>query len=741
MREIGQLHDGLVRYNKAFDSRGAGDAEAARGLVFTAMRAMEPWIRERVRLLELPYEEAKALNVLATQMPASVHWLAAMQPDAVAYIAAKICVGAAYNEGKSTRTAMRIANLIEENYMYEELEQAEPALANSMSNKAKRWSRSSTRRKIMRKAAQVANIKSMGWTEEEKLKLGIKLIEVFVETTGYAELKLVRDYDKATSTQKILTMTDSVRARVDARKSILAETEPVHRPMVCKPLDWTSPISGGYRTKRMQTPILRVRKRKITKGVVEELFTKEIPQVYSAVNAVQATAWRVNRPIYELMNQCREDGLDTGGLPTNVELPLPPLPPGLPEYSKDQQLDEQQQARLVEWKTEARGIHGVNAAEASKWIALTTKLIQTEEVVDEEAIYFPHALDFRGRMYPMSAELSPQSDDLSKALLQFAEGKPLGESGGYWLCVHLANLMGKDKQSFADRVVWTQAHHNEIMRSAQRPMDHQWWTKADDPWCFLAACFEYAGWQTQGDSYVSHLPIAMDGSCSGLQHFSAMLRDQRGAEATNLTATDTPSDIYNEVLELVKVKLNASKEPLAKVWYDNVDRKIVKRPCMTYAYGVTAVGIRDQITDEIRKRQSGDYLPGTRNWDAGRFLAPFVQEAIEEVVERAAEAMDWLKSVTNQLNKEEVPEGEDGESETMVPDGVPTGWTTPLGFVVTQPYMKMKGKRINLLFNGERLQLTLSIEGNKIDAKNQGGGHHNLVRCDSRLVRCPCVRR
>jgi DNA-directed RNA polymerase len=426
--------------------------------------------------------------------------------------------------------------------------------------------------------------------------------------------------------------------------------------------------------------------------------------VYDAVNAVQATAWRVNRPVYQCMKQCRDEGLNLGDLPTGDKLPLPPLPPGLPEYDKKQVLDEKQQAQLDEWKTEARGIHGANAAQASKWAALSTKLANSGEVLDEPAIYFPHALDFRGRLYPMSAELSPQSDDVSKALLEFSEGKPLGDSGAYWLAVHIANLFGIDKVSYDERVSWVLANSADIMDSAADPLDgRRFWTEADDPWCALAACFEYLGYMLEGSDYVSHLPIAMDGSCSGLQHFSAMLRDQRGAKATNLTASEAPSDIYTEVLDVVKAKLNESTEPLAKVWYDNVTRKIVKRPCMTYAYGVTSVGIRDQITDELRKQKAGDYLPGTRNWDAARFLAPFVEDAIKEVVERAAEAMDWLKATSKLVSKQDIP----------------TGWTTPLGFKVLQPYLKTKGKRLDLLFNGQRLQLTLTIEGTKIDSKNQ----------------------
>ena len=36
-------------------------------------------------------------------------------------------------------------------------------------------------------------------------------------------------------------------------------------------------------------------------------------------------------------------------------------------------------------------------------------------------------------------------------MLKFADAKPLGKRGLYWLKVHLANFAGKDKMSFDDR--------------------------------------------------------------------------------------------------------------------------------------------------------------------------------------------------------------------------------------------------------------------------------------------------
>lgn len=45
-------------------------------------------------------------------------------------------------------------------------------------------------------------------------------------------------------------------------------------------------------------------------------------------------------------------------------------------------------------------------------------------------------------------------------------------------------------------------------------------------------------------SYVSHLPVHMDGSCNGLQHYAALGRDVAGGQAVNLLPSDKPQDVY-----------------------------------------------------------------------------------------------------------------------------------------------------------------------------------------------------
>jgi DNA-directed RNA polymerase len=183
-----------------------------------------------------------------------------------------------------------------------------------------------------------------------------------------------------------------------------------------------------------------------------------------------------------------------------------------------------------------------------------------------------------------------------------------------------------------------------------------------------------------------------------------MLKDRTGAEAVNLTSTEKPSDIYSEVAKATIQLLSQETESLAHAWAPKVTRKIVKRPCMTFAYSVTSRGIRDQIADEMRKAVGrGQYIPGFDNWESANYIAPIVEQAIRQTVDRAAEAMDWLK----------------GSVKKLLENGMPVTWSTPLGFPVQQRYNRTTSKRYNVWFQGRRVRFHLRHDTKKPDIRKQ----------------------
>jgi DNA-directed RNA polymerase len=362
--------------------------------------------------------------------------------------------------------------------------------------------------------------------------------------------------------------------------------------------------------------------------------------------------------------------------------------------------------------------HESNRRFITKRKALSAAIWIAEKYQDFEALYFPHVLDWRGRMYPVSAYVNPQSDDSGKALLEFANGAALGEEGAFWLAVHGANCFGIDKVPFEQRVAWVEQNQDAILDSAVRPLEgSRLWADADDPYLFLAFCMEWAGLMAHvargepQDTFVSHLPVSWDGSCNGLQNFSAMLRDPIGGAATNLVPSDTPADIYQRVAEVASVQVDkdaAKGEVNAAYWVGKVTRKIAKRPTMTLPYGSGRYGFREQLREELDKIRLEDNKPYIEGDEflCSLYMANTLYDALGQVVVAARQAMDWLQEVASVASQENLP----------------LWWTTPAGMRVMQDYKETKGLQVSCTLSGKRVQMTLQVETEKLDKRKQEQG-------------------
>ena len=153
----------------------------------------------------------------------------------------------------------------------------------------------------------------------------------------------------------------------------------------------------------------------------------------------------------------------------------------------------------------------------------------------------------------------------------------------------------------------------------------------DKPWQFLAWCKDWEGFVKYGEAYVSKIPVAFDGSCSGLQHYSAMLKDEKVGATVNLLPGDKPSDVYAMVAEEVLKAVNhdlengtvdelklVDNEPkfeegtrtFARQWLEfGINRKVTKRAVMTLCYGSKQLGFAGQLMEDcVRKTRMNEEL-------------------------------------------------------------------------------------------------------------------------------------
>ena len=537
------------------------------------------------------------------------------------------------------------------------------------------------------------------WAPEENLRVGLKLIELFNSVTGAL---VIRRGSKR----------EGFRQRVHPSPSYLetlgslldALTEKAHgRPlMVHPPSDWGlhNLDRGVHNSHYIRAYSLLKRTPKDHKeALASAIRDGSASAVIAAVNAIQATPWRVNKRVLEVAEWAYETDLQVGSLP-----PPDHKEPEEPEFDWDTvDRDSDEYHDHLRYRAQ---IHRENRSSISSRAQALMVFAHAKQYAHFEELYFPHNLDSRGRVYANFPTLSPQGADYSKALLQFARGKPLGRRGVYWLGVHGANCFGFDKAHPDERAQWSADCMTRIVEVAEDPYSNRWWTEADEPFQFLAFCFEYAHCTPET---ISHIPVAQDATCSGLQHFSALLRDPVGGFYVNLTDTQERQDVYLEVANKAEEALRSATDRYAATWVTLglMDRSVAKRPVMIKPYSGTRDGCRQYVDKAIREKIKEGLKPPADQagmWEFIQTGTTAVWEAIPKVVKAADVAMEWL-----------------GEMVTICGRyGTHTGsvtWVTPSGFPAQVRKRKLKGKQLKTVFDGSQFWPELHEETPEMDTR------------------------
>lgn len=638
-----------------------------------------------------------------TQFANLGYFLQDVDPLAAAWLTARKVIGSMTKRASLQNVALSLAGIIEDAVNFDKLATEAPKAYKKLQQKISKSSDQGYRHVVMRRQQKYAGVRTIKWSVKDKLTLGMLLIDLMENSVlldGKPVFKKELHGFSKTRRLYVLTPCEGTVEWLEKSHEFCRLMEPMYMPMVVPPMGWTTIDDGGYLSKRLRYSLLKAHNRR---NYLEELRHVEMPMVYQAVNALQNTKWRVNAGIVKLMREVWDGGMNIGKLPTKDKLPVPP--DAGPEATDEE---------ITRVKAQKFAVHEANIRGESKRLAMGLKIWLAEKFAEFPAIYFPHALDWRGRAYPVASYLHPQADDPAKALLEFSEGVPLGENGAFWLAVHGANCYGVDKVSFEDRAQWVMDHEQEILESAVNPLEgSRFWAQTDEsPWRFLAFCKEWAGFVMSGRSseYVSHQPVAFDGSCNGLQHYSMMLRDEKGGAATNLVPAKTPSDIYTLVAQQAeRIAAQDENNPDAQAWKGKVTRKIAKRPTMTMPYGAGQFGYKEQILDDLRKIKEdtgSPHLGKTDEFMAALYLSRIMPEALGGVVVKAAEAMEWLQTTAR----------------IAAEDYLPIRWDSPSGLPVVQDYREMEGKRIEMELLGQRYRLMLQQEGDKLDRRKQAQG-------------------
>ncbi|KAM9384759.1 DNA-directed RNA polymerase, mitochondrial isoform 2-T2 [Pholidichthys leucotaenia] len=435
-------------------------------------------------------------------------------------------------------------------------------------------------------------------------------------------------------------------------------------PMVCPPIPWTSVKFGAY----LLTPSKLMR---AMAGATQhdQLLEKcqNLQAALDSLNQLGNCAWRINKPVLDIIISIFNDrGSDKLDIPPPMS-EAPKIPYFSPHnYSYTSAEKAQMKREILSAKKKCNEMHSLRMDALYK--------LSIANYMRDEIFWFPHNMDFRGRTYPCPPHFNHLGNDVTRATLIFAEGKPLGPKGLDWLKIHLVNLTGlKKRSSIQERLEYANTIMEDILDSADNPLNgKKWWMDADEPCQALACCMEIANAVRSPDhtQFVSHFPIHQDGSCNGLQHYAALGRDVIGAKSVNLMPCDLPQDVYSSVAQQVEEFRARDAEnglKVAQVLEGFISRKVVKQTVMTVVYGVTRYGGRLQIEKKLKEF---DEFPEEYIWEASHYLVRLVFCGLKEMFTGTREIQDWLTDSARHISKM----------------GHAVEWVTPLGLPIIQPY-------------------------------------------------------
>ena len=560
------------------------------------------------------------------------------------------------------------------------------------------------RKKLARWEKKFDNYTNIEWTDAENMNIGAKMLDVVCNASP--DTFVFEQKTKHGKTLRTVHMSEEAWTTYANTEDFAEVQRPFLLPTIIKPVPYSfqnGKVIGGYH--HIETPFFSRGLHAHTSGDA----TAPSQSLLDSVNIIQNTAWKINPFILSVLEMVYGTGAEVKGVAYECNKTMP-------ERITQEAFNALAKEDKVSFKEEIARVQTAIASERGQHSSFTRKIMIAKKLKAHAEFYFPHFADFRGRLYPLPQELTPQGDKVAKSLLQFANGKKLGKTGLKWLYIHAANTFGMDKESLENREQWTLDNLSMLSEVSSKPLTSKDWTKAEEPFTFLAVAREITEAMTlyNPEDYVSHLPCAMDGTTNGMQILSLMGRDVKGAIATNCTASTERQDLYTEVAQSVikLLKAQAKDCAISAEWVSKLNgnpklsRDVVKQPVMTTPYGVTKKGMEDQL---IANKFCNDFISGKRT-DVAKVIAEVILTSMTKVNGKAVEIMEYLQGVAMVLCEQNLP----------------FQWMTPNGLKVTQAYVHHAEKRVTTVFGDIRLEIEQKELG-LIGMRTANGSSPNVI--------------
>lgn len=487
----------------------------------------------------------------------------------------------------------------------------------------------------------------------------------------------------------LVGFTDNILAELNKRHNdMVTKAAMLYRPMIVPPVEHTETSSGGNLLPYIRKPVVQRFKDVMWDENVTQKNSTPSPMVIRGLNALMHTEWSINDRVLEVMENLFVSNTRQANLPAYDFSAFDFGEPYPNEGTKEEQAKwcQRKEESYSNWFKEerARG-------------RMLVRLQLAKDLKKNGFFYHIFTCDFRGRANAACDLLSPQASDFDRGLIQFAAAQPQSIKGKYWLKVHLANLYDQDKDTFDNRVKWVDDNIEMFEAINNDPYDTRslWLSdkkKKNPSFQRLAAIFDLC--RKDG---MTQVPVQMDGTCNGIQHWAALMKDPVLAEMVNLIKVDKPNDCYGYVADLMTDSMKKTVEDenadadskqwastFLEHWGGKISRAVPKRAVMTDPYGVTFYGIRRYCKTEGHL----DWVPKEKIAGAVMELATFIDKALKDTLVEANKGKVWLKNAADICSEL----------------GHNMEWTTPCGFKVVHQYYEILTRRsIAKLFNMKEL--------------------------------------
>lgn len=524
-------------------------------------------------------------------------------------------------------------------------------------------------------AYKVGTLNKKQFSRKQREDFGHHMLRI-AEMSEIIVLKNIRKHTgKRWSERVVVSFTDDILKELHKRhQDVISTAALLYRPMIVPPVPHSIDASGGNLLPYVRKPVVQKFKDVMWDEKVNQKGSTPSQTVIDGLNALMHTEWAINTRVLGVMENLFKNNTRDCNLPAYDFSAFDFAEPYPINGTKEEQ---------AKWCVKKEEAYSAWYKEERSRGRMLVRLKLAKYLIPIKFFYQIYTCDFRGRANAACDLLSPQSGDFDRGLIYFAEPRKQTPTGKFWLQVHVANLFDQDKIPFDQRAKWVEDNMDMFRKINDDPYEHRsYWVsdkkKKNPSFQRLAAVFDLC--RTDG---MTQVPVQMDGSCNGVQHWAALTRDPYLAKKVNLIKTNNPQDLYQYVADLMSENMAAAKDEdsnkgkwatkFIEHWGDKIDRGVCKRAVMTDPYGVTFYGIRRYCKTEGHL----DWVGKEQIAGAVVELATFIDQALKGTLVEANKGKAWLKQVADMASEL----------------GKNVEWTTPCGFKVVHQYYEILTRR------------------------------------------------